>query len=137
MTGINITNGNYPAYYYTEHNKSHLWWDENGWMTKDPSNVKLFLTDSDAFAWSTHNGWKVHETLMKTITLPYVIEYNDGPIWQVQRYAISEAAALRYWIENISPKLDRLPVGNELSRTTWRIRHIPTDNTQIMRQPMK
>lgn len=114
-TGTKITNGNYPAYYYPEHVSSGLWWDKDRWMTKDPENVLLFLTENDALNWATFNGWKAEESAIKTIRLNYAIQYKDD-IWQTYRYAITLDAATAYFENVVLPKL-----GNNSPFAQWRI----------------
>lgn len=124
-----ITEHNYPTLYYTvitaPDGPRYL---GESWMylIEDRDQAKLFSHPGDAQRWAERGGHSGKYRLA-IVEFPFVIEYQDGPIWQKLRYYRTLEVALAAWPIQVSAAA-RSPIGQHL----WRLRHLKND--QVYRE---
>lgn len=118
-----ITEHNYPTLYYpvvsTPDGPRYLgddWWR----LTDNKDQAKLFPHPGDAKRWAERGGHSGKYRLA-IVGLPFVVEYQEGPIWQQMRYYRTLDTALAGWEIYTSDA-----VGRRLNYL-WRLRHSRTD----------
>lgn len=124
-----ITEHNYATLYYpviSTPDGSRYLGDDWRRLIDDKDEAKLFPHPGDAQRWAERSG---HSGKFKLaiVEFPFVVEYQDGPIWQKMRYYRTRKVALAGWEDQLKRAV-RASAGNRL----WRLQNLKTD--EILKQ---
>lgn len=120
-----ITEHNYATLYYpvirTPDGPRYLG-DDWRQLIDDRDQAKLFVHPGDARRWA-ERGWHGGKINLAIIEFPFVLEYQDGPVWQQMRYYRDLDTALVGWAAQVAKAAQ-----SSLRRHLWRLRHTRTDH---------
>lgn len=88
-----VTASNYPKLYFIQHGPNFL--DAYRRLTHNPALANLFVMSEDAERWANRAG--LDDFTVKEIKFNFLVQYQDGPIWQHQRYFSTQKGAEAAW----------------------------------------
>lgn len=125
-----ITESNYQKLYYVEVDtwKGLRYLDGNRNLSDNPLEVQVFAMREDAERWGKRAGYSDFE--VKDLEFNFRLQYQDGPIWQHQRFYRTLEAAEAGW----QSYLEKIP-ATSLSDRVWQLVDLVKEEVITSYQP--